>query len=119
MTGRAEALEEALTRALTLAVNPQQLLTTMAFHVAMLRRWRAELDAGRSARDVLDGARPRPHFSRRSALELQLRLWTDIALAAAGTRLHSALAASRRRPALAAALLERTLLALCRMAAEH
>ncbi|HVW91922.1 MAG TPA: DNA polymerase III subunit delta [Devosia sp.] len=117
--GRADRLDEALTRALALAINPQQLLSALSFHLAALRRWRAEADGGRSIRDALDGARPRPHFSRRAALEQQLRLWNDAALAAATGRVLAATAESRRRPALADAILRRTLLALSRMAAER
>ncbi|MDR3475683.1 MAG: DNA polymerase III subunit delta [Devosia sp.] len=118
-TGRAERLDEALTRALALAMNPQQILTMTLMHFAGLRRWRAEVDAGRSAQEVLDGARPKPHFSRRTALGQQLRLWSDAALATATGRLHTATAESRRRPALAEPILRRTLLSLSRMAAER
>ncbi|HTJ58169.1 MAG TPA: DNA polymerase III subunit delta [Devosiaceae bacterium] len=118
-SGRAEALDDALRRALAVPVNPQQILATSLIHFTGLRRWRTEVDAGRSVRDVLDGARPKPHFSRRALLEQQLRLWSDAALATATARLHATTAESRRRPALAEALLQRTLLALCRMAAEH
>lgn len=118
-TGRADRLDDALTRALALAVNPQQLLIAATMHLATLRRWRSEVDTGRSIREVLDGAKPRPHFSRRAALEQQLRLWSDAALASAAGRLYVATAESRRRPALAEALLRRTLLALSRMSAEH
>jgi DNA polymerase-3 subunit delta len=117
--GRADRLDEALTRALALAINPQQLLAAMTSHLAALRRWRAEVDAGRSIRDVLDSARPKPHFSRRSALEQQLRLWSDGALSIATTRILAATAESRRRPTLAEAILRRTLLALSRVAAER
>lgn len=118
-TGRAERLDEALTRALAQSVDPQQLLSTLTRHLATLRRWRAEVDAGRSVRDVLDGARPKPHFARRAALEQALRLWNDEALAAAAARLLATTAQSRRRPQLARALLRRTLLAISRMAAER
>jgi len=117
--GRADRLDEALTRALALSINPQQLLASMSGHLATLRRWRAEVDAGRSIRDVLDNARPRPHFSRRSALEQQLRLWSDSALSTATARVLAATIESRRRPTLAEPLLRRTLLALSRMAAER
>jgi len=118
-TGRADRLDGALTRALSLAVNPQQILLMSLGHFVALRRWRAEVEAGRSVRDVLDNARPRPHFSRRAGLEQQLRLWSSSTLATACSRLHSATGESRRRPALAEPILRRNLLALCRMAAEH
>jgi DNA polymerase-3 subunit delta len=118
-TGHADRLDEALTRALQAAINPQQILTSSLYHFAGLRRWRTEVDGGRSIRDALDGARPKPHFSRRSALEQQLRLWSDRSLSIAGARLYAATAESRRAPSLAEPITRRTLLALCRMAAEH
>lgn len=118
-TGHAARLDAALDRALAGAVNLQQLLTLALGHFATLRRWRAAVDAGRSIRDVLDGSRPRPHFSRRSALEQQLRLWSDAALAAALERLQAATRDSRQRYALQETVVRRTLLALCTMAAQY
>jgi DNA polymerase-3 subunit delta len=118
-TGRADRLDEALARALALSTDPQLILSSMARHLTTLRRWRAEVDAGRGVRDVLDSSRPKPHFSRRAALEQALRLWTDAALATAGARVQSAVAESRLRPALAVPLLHRTLLAITRLAAER
>lgn len=118
-TGHAQKLEDAINRAIGNAVDPQRLLATALIHFNMLRRLRAEVDSGRSARDVLDNARPKPHFSRRNALEQQLRLWSDSALATACERLQTATAESRRKPALAETLFRRTLLALCLAAAER
>jgi DNA polymerase-3 subunit delta len=118
-TGHAARLEAALDRALATAVNPQQLNTMAIGHFNMLRRWRTEVDAGRSVRDVLEGARPRPHFSRRSSLEQQLRLWSDTALGAALERLQLASADSRKRYGLQETLVRRALLAIALMAAEH
>ncbi len=117
--GHPEKLELALNRALSSAVDPQRLLAMATIHFANLRRWRIDVDAGKSPRAVLDGLRPKPHFSRVSALEQQLRLWTDSALAAAADRILQATADSRRRPALAETSLRRALLALCLMAAAH
>ena len=117
--GHAEKLELALNRALSSAVDPQRLLAMCTIHFANLRRWRADVDGGKSARMVLDGLRPKPHFSRMSALEQQLRLWSDSSLATACARILQATAESRRRPALADATLRRALLAICMMAAAH
>lgn len=117
--GHAEKLELALNRALSSAVDPQRLLAMCTIHFANLRRWRVEVDNGKSPRTVLDGIRPKPHFSRASALEQQLRLWNDSALAIACERILQTTADSRRRPALAETTLRRTLLALCMMAAAH
>ena len=84
-----------------------------------LRRWRGEVDAGKSPRDVLANARPKPHFSRAGILEQQLRLWSDTALSNACERILQATSDSRRRPALAEVTLRRALLAICMAAATH
>ncbi|MHA6730981.1 DNA polymerase III subunit delta [Devosia sp. A369] len=117
--GHAEKLELALNRALSSAVDPQRLLAMCTIHFANLRRWRVEVDAGKPPRMVLEGQRPKPHFSRIGALEQQLRLWSDAALATASARILQTTADSRRRPALADAALRRTMLAICMMAAAH
>lgn len=117
--GHAERLELALNRALASTVDPQRLLAMCTIHFANLRRWRTEVDAGKSPRAVLDGQRPKPHFSRVGALEQQLRLWSDDALATASARILQSTNDTRRRPALAEPALRRTLLAICMMAAAH
>ncbi|WP_210316353.1 DNA polymerase III subunit delta [Devosia oryzisoli] len=117
--GHAEKLELALNRALAASVNQQQLLAMLTNHFAQLRRWRAEVDEGRPPRAVLEAQRPKPHFSRLGALEQQLRLWSDPALATAAERLLVATSETRRRPALAEAVLRRTALSLCMQAAQH
>jgi DNA polymerase-3 subunit delta len=118
-TGHAERLDVALRRALGAAVNPQQLLLAATQHFAQLRRWRTAVDGGASPREVLDGARPKPHFSRRSGLEQQLRLWSDASLAVAAERLQQATGDSRKHYAMAEAITRRVLLALAQLAAQH
>jgi DNA polymerase III subunit delta len=118
-TGHAAELDQALNRALGAAVNPQQLLASVSQHFAQLRRWRVAVDEGSSAGAVLDGARPRPHFSRRSALEQQLRLWSDASLANATERLRQATGDTRKNYGRSETLTRRTLLALAQLAAQH
>lgn len=118
-SGHPERLELALNRALAAGVDPQRLLAMATIHFANLRRWRAEVDNGKSPRSVLDALRPKPHFSRVGALEQQLRLWSDASLAAAGARVLQATADTRRRPSLADPGLRRAMLAICMMAASH
>jgi DNA polymerase-3 subunit delta len=118
-TGHAARLELAMNRALAAAVSPQQLLSSAVQHFGTMRRWRSEVDAGSAPKDVLDRQRPRPHFSRRPALEQQLRLWSDEALAAAIERLQLATAESRRRYAMQETVIRRALLGLCMLAAER
>jgi DNA polymerase-3 subunit delta len=117
--GHAERLELALDRAFANGLDAQRLLAMCTIHFSNLRRWRTEVDAGKSPRAVLDGLKPKPHFSRAPALEQQLRLWSDDALATAGERVLQATADSRRRPALAEATLRRALLSICTQAARH
>lgn len=118
-SGHAAELEVALSRALAAAVSQQQILSSVTQHFAQLRRWRAELDSGKTAREVLDGTRAKPHFSRRASVEQQLRLWTDDQLSAAAERLHLALAEGRKAYALQETVLRRGLLAVCLQAAGH
>jgi DNA polymerase-3 subunit delta len=118
-TGHAAELETALARALAATVNPQQILAVLTQHFAQLRRWRAEVDSGKSARAVIDGARGRVHFSRKASMEQQLRSWSDDALAAASERLYLALAESRKTYALQETILRRALLAVCLQASTH
>lgn len=118
-TGHAERLDAALGRALAAAVNPQQLLAAVMMHFAQLRRWRGIVDGGTSPRDVLAGARPKPHFSRTSSLEQQLRLWSDPALAAATDRLHLATGESRKNYGRSETIVRRAFLGLAQMAARH
>jgi DNA polymerase-3 subunit delta len=118
-TGHAAEMELALSRALLAASNPQQILATVTQHFAQLRRWRAEVDNGKTPREVIDGARGRVHFSRKASMEQQLRLWTDDALAAASERLYQALAEARKTYDLQETVLRRALLAVCMQASGH
>jgi len=118
-TGHAEKLDQALSRALAATINPQQLLSSVMLHFAQLRRWRTVVDTGAGVRDVLEGARPKPHFSRRSALEQQLRLWSDASLSIAMSRLHDATGESRKNYGRSETVVRRVFLALATMAAQH
>ncbi len=118
-TGHAADLDTALERAIAQSVNSQQILAGALGHFTTLRRWRVEVDGGKSPSAVLDNARPKPHFSRRSSIERQLRLWTDDALSAALDRLQLAVADSRKRYGLQDTVSRRALLAICTMAAER
>ena len=77
------------------------------------------MDGGTAPRDVLEGARPKPHFSRKSALEQQLRLWSDAAIGTAMDRLLRATGESRKNYGSGETVTRRTFLALAQMAAQH
>ncbi|WDR07387.1 DNA polymerase III subunit delta [Devosia rhodophyticola] len=116
-TGHPEKLEISLGRALNSGVEAQRLLRSASLHFAQLRQWRTAVDSGKSIREVLASARPKPHFSRTALVEQQLRLWSDTALAAVNERLQQATRDSRRQPVLSESIVQRTFLALCMMAA--
>ena len=118
-TGRADILESSLARALAASVDAQRILASVNLHFAALRRWRALVDAGKPVSAALETGWPKPHFSRRNALEQQVRLWSDSALSSASDRLLAATAESRRNYALAETIVRRTLLALARQGAER
>lgn len=117
--GHPEKLELALSRALGNGIDTQRLLRSAMLHFGALRQWRLQFDTGKSAREVMSSAQPRPHFSRTGAMEQQLRQWNDAALAQAGERLQQATLDSRRRPVLAEPVLRRALLSLCLQATAY
>ncbi|GHA23459.1 DNA polymerase III subunit delta [Devosia pacifica] len=118
-TGHSEQVERGINRALSAATDPQRLLIQAMSHFSTLRRWRAAYETGRPAREILQSARPRPHFSRTSSLEQQIRLWDEPSLSSACNRLLKATEDSRRKPLLAETLVRRTLLSLCMTAATN
>lgn len=117
-TGRIEKFDTALARATMAGIDNQRLMIVALNHFVWLRNMRVQIDAGTPARRVLDGQRPRPHFSRRGDLEQQLRLWSDEALCGAINRLYDAIAESRKSSLLSSAIAQRALLAVC-VAAAH
>lgn len=85
-------------------------------HALALHRLRGQVDEGRSARSVVEGA-PMIHFRRKDAVERALTRWTSARLMDAVTRLASAVAQSRRLAATGEASAERVLLAIGQEAA--
>ncbi len=117
--GHAERLDEAMRRALTGGVSDQQILFAATSHFSSLRRWRTDVEAGASPRDVVERSLPRGAFRRKPLVEQQLRLWTEPALASAGERLLAAAAESRQTHSIGSTHVARALLAICQMAATH
>lgn len=117
--GHARRFDDAVTRAVSAGNDIQRLLIVAQQHFARLRAMRAEIDAGQGTDQVLGRATPRIHFSRKSAVEQQLRLWSDDSLAAVGNRLHAAIADSRKSGAMAPSIARHALLAVCMAAARR
>jgi DNA polymerase-3 subunit delta len=99
--------------------DANRLLAVALNHITWLRRIRADIDKGKSARDALSSARPRPHFSRTRTLERQLRQWNDTALASAGQRIYTAIADVRKNASIAPSIAERALFGICMLAAQR
>lgn len=118
-TGHAGRFDEAMTRASAAGTDTQRLLAVALNHFSRLRAMRAEIDAGASPDQVLSRTTPRVHFSRKAAMEQQLRLWNDTGLAAACARLAAAVAQSRKTAALAPAIARQAMLAICMAAARR
>jgi len=117
--GHAANLEAALHRAFNSGTDAQQVLGSALRHFSWLRKLRTTIDAGSSPAEALRKTFPRPHFSRNSALEQQLRLWNDDALAKANARIHEAIFRSRQNARLRQTIARRALLAICLAAARR
>jgi len=118
-SGHAENLNAALERAQSAAIEPQRILAAALQHFLALRHMRAEYDGGKQIRALIESQRPKPHFSRIGLLENQVRAWNERNLGAACTRLYQAIASTRRSPRLSLSATQRTLLAICRIAASQ
>lgn len=118
-TGHARKFDEAMTRATSAGTDAQRLLIVALQHFSRLRAMRAEMDAGAGLDQVVGRATPRIHFSRKSSIEQQLRLWSDDALAAACNRLADAIGQSRKTGTLALAIARQAMLAVCMAAARR
>lgn len=118
-SGNARQFDEAFEGAATSGIDPQRVLSAALQHFAGLRRLRLLVDAGQSPKDAVSAARPRVHFSRTSAMERQVRLWSDDALANAIGRFYDAIHETRRNSAVKQATTARALLAVCVAAAQR
>lgn len=118
-SGHAKNFDTALIRAAAAGTDTQRILMVALNHFARLRAMRAQVDEGTPPDQVIARATPRIHFSRKSAIEQQLRLWNDESLANACARLTRAIAQSRKAPALAQATARQAMLAVCMAAARR
>jgi DNA polymerase-3 subunit delta len=74
------------------------------------------MDAGDSLDQAIGGFRPAIHFRRRPQVETALRNWSSARLEKAMAQFADVALESRRRPALAAAMVERALLSTAQSA---
>ncbi|MEI7805019.1 MAG: DNA polymerase III subunit delta [Hyphomicrobiales bacterium] len=81
-------------------------------HVAQLHKMRLSVEGGENAEIAMERGAPPVHFSRKAVVGIALRSWTSPRLLRAMEQLADASLETRRQPALADAIAQRTLLSL-------
>lgn len=110
--GRTGELESQFAKAQVAGTSPGTIVSTALRQVAGLHRARLAVDDGTSSTQAVESMQPFVHFSRKSMVESALRAWSSERLERAMGQLAEALLETRRQPALAEAIAQRTLLAL-------
>jgi DNA polymerase III subunit delta len=110
--GRTAELEAQFGKARTAGTAAGSIVSAALRQVAQLHRARLAVEAGASVSEASGGIQPFVHFSRKAAIEAALNTWSAPRLERAMTQLAEATLETRRQPALAEAIAQRTLLAL-------
>jgi DNA polymerase-3 subunit delta len=110
--GRTGELEAQFGKARTAGTAPGTIVSAALRQVGQLHRARLAVDEGASVGQAMEGIQPFVHFSRKAAVETALRNWTSARLERAMTQLAEAALETRKQPALAEVIAQRTLLAL-------
>jgi len=110
--GKTQELETQFGKALGAGTAPGTIMSGTLRYVAQLHKARLALDQGDSTDEALRAFIPPVHFSRRSAVETALRIWTAPRLARAMEQLAETALNVRRTPKLGEALTQRALLSL-------
>lgn len=118
-TGHVQKLDQALARAFDSGIHSSAILTRSLMHFTWLRSQRAKMEEGASLDQLVNGARPPIHFSRKAKVQTQIRTWTSNNLATACTRIYDAIAQTRKNAALDIPHTRQALLAIATLAARH
>jgi DNA polymerase III subunit delta len=110
--GRTGELEAQFGKARTAGTAAGTIVSAALRQVAQLHRARLAVEAGASVGEAAGGIQPFVHFSRKAAVETALGSWTSARLARAMAQLAEAALETRKQPAIAEAIAQRTLLAL-------
>ena len=110
--GKTGEVEFQLGKARIAGTAPGSIISAAQRQVAALHKARLAVDEGRSIGDAVQGMQPFVHFTRRSAVETALRIWTAARLERAMAQLADAALDARRQTAMAEPIAERMLLAL-------
>ncbi len=110
--GRLADVDQQYGKALADGASPGALISAAQRHVAQLHRMRLAIDDGARAQEAMMRTPPPVHFSRQSAVETALRLWSSPRLMRVMQQLADMALDIRRQPALALALGQRAFMAV-------
>lgn len=110
LAGRTAELETELSKAVAAGTSAGTVIFALARQIGILHRARLSIEDGGSVGQQLDSMFV--HFSRKALVEAALKAWTASRLARAMQQVADAQLESRRSPALADAVMQRTLLSL-------
>ena len=110
--GKTQELETQFGKALGAGTAPGTIMSGTLRYVMQLHKARLALDSGDGPDEALRAFMPPVHFTRKSAVEGALRIWTSTRLARAMEQLAETALTVRRTPALGEALTQRALLSL-------
>jgi DNA polymerase-3 subunit delta len=110
--GRTGELEAQFGKARTAGAAAGTIVSAALRQVAQLHRARLAVDEGAPIGTAMEGIQPFVHFSRKAAVEIALRTWSSARLERAMTQVAEAALETRKQPALAEVIAQRTLLAL-------
>jgi DNA polymerase-3 subunit delta len=110
--GRTADVEALFGKARTAGTAPGTIVSAALRQVAQLHKARLAVEEGAAVNEAAEGIQPFVHFSRKSAVETALRIWTAARLERAMAQLAEAALESRKQPALAEVIAQRALLSL-------
>jgi DNA polymerase-3 subunit delta len=117
--GKPQDLETQYAKARGAGTLPNAIAGSALRQVLDLHRAKLAVEAGESIDAAIENFRPAVHFRRRPLVETALRNWSSVRLQQVIAQLAAAAFDSRRRPALADAVVERALLAVAQAARQR
>ena len=110
--GKASHADQKLDRLISSGTPAQSIISATNQHVLRMQHLAAEVASGRSAKQVVDAARPPIFWKRKDSLARQLSAWKAADLSTALTNVRDAELQTRQFPALANAIVHRAVLSL-------
>lgn len=110
--GRPDIVETEFAKAMIAGTYPGVIISAAQRQAAWLHKSALAIADGQPASAVLEGGYPRLHFSRKPAVETALRNFSVARLAAIIEQLATAALDTRKQSTLAAAIAQRTLMAI-------